>query len=539
MNKITFPLKPRMRGPEVDDLQAVLQLLLDRGIILRDDEGARQELSAALNREHTEQTFGEVTRRLVCIFQEERRLEVSGTVDEPTASALNRLLDELSGPGKEEPPYVVKGTVRFFDGFPAVGVKVSAFDRDLRSEQALGQTQTDKRGSYQLQYSAHQFSKAEKGNADLVVKAFAADGTLLAASPLLFNAPLIAEVDLTIPAAVVQRPTLFERIGAALAPLLEGLKVEELEEDKEHQDLTFLSGETGFDKPTLARFVLAHRLAQQSIRADFLTGRLAQQGIRAEFWFVLLGGSFYQFTEDQSLKEQLAAVLDALPSLDAGAVRKALNRGFNQKEISETFRNNVAGWIEAFLKLIASRLVRGPGAPTLVKLALEDAGITGAKEQETFARLFNEHKAMTPGLLDALAKDTSFKKEEIADLRTSFQLSDLTRSDFSIVKMIKKEFGVRQPDQIRTLAKRSEDEWVKLVQAKHAAGDIKLPVEVSDIAGKAKLPEAEVYGKTLERQFREAFPTTAFAGGLERALHSGGTHGLRQPQACEPVSGSP
>ena len=61
--------------------------------------------------------------------------------------------------------------------------------------------------------------------------------------------------------------------------------------------------------------------------------------------------------------------------------------------------------------------------PTFVKLALEHAGIKGAKKQETFARLFNEHKALTPELLAALEKDGSFKKEEIADLRTSFQLA--------------------------------------------------------------------------------------------------------------------
>src|SRR5260221_10424008 len=35
----------------------------------------------------------------------------------------------------------------------------------------------------------------------------------------------------------------------------------------------------------------------------------------------------------------------------------------------------------------------------------------------------------------------------------------------------------------------------------------------------------------LERQFREAFPTTAFAGGLERALQNGGAPGLRHAQA--------
>lgn len=517
MNKITFPLKRGMQGPAVADLQDALQLCLDRGIILRDNQDARQEASAALKREHTDQTYGEATRKLVIIFQTERRLEPSGSVDKATADAINRLLDELSGAGGEPPEFVVKGTVRLFDGSPASGVMVFAFDRDLRREQALGQSPTDKQGFYEIHYSARQFSKAEKGNADLVVKAFAADGSLIASSPVLFNAPAIAEVDLTIPAEVVQPPTLFERIGLALVPLLEGLKVEELEEDKEHQDLTFLSGETGFERPILARFVLAHRLVHQ--------------GIQAEFWFVLLGGSVYQYTENQSIKEQLAAVLDALPSLDAAAVRKAFIRGFNQKEIAESFRENLAGWIETFLKLIASRSVSGTAKPSFIKLALEDARITGAKKQETFARLFNEHKALTPELLDALEKDTSFKKEEVADLRTSFQLSDLTRSDFSVVKMIKEEFGVRHPDQIRAVAKRSEDEWVRLVQTKHAAGDIKLPIEVIAIAGQAKLPEAKVYGRMLERKFREAFPTTAFTGGLERALHNGGTHGLRQAEA--------
>ncbi len=32
-----------MRGTTVADLQEALQLLLDRGVILRDDEGARRE----------------------------------------------------------------------------------------------------------------------------------------------------------------------------------------------------------------------------------------------------------------------------------------------------------------------------------------------------------------------------------------------------------------------------------------------------------------------------------------------------------------
>ena len=413
--------------------------------------------------------------------------------------------------------YDVKGTIRLADGSPAAGVKVSAFDRDLRTEQLLGQSTTGRDGSYRIQYSGDAFATAETGSVDLVIKAFATDGALLAASPVLFNAPPSAEIDLTIPAEVLLPPTLFEKVGRALTPLLGKLPVANLEEDARHQDVSFLSGETGFERTVVARFVMAHKLAQP--------------GLPPEFWFVLLGGSVFQLSEGQSLKEQIAALLDSLTSFDSSAVRKAFVRGFNLKEISTAFQGKVAGWVDAFAKFVASRTVNGAGKPTFVKSALEDAGITVAKKQEAFARLFNEYKALTPELLAALDQDRSFKKTEIADLQTSFRLADLTQADFSVIKMLKEQFDIRRPEQIPTLAKQSEEELARVVTTQHAASHIALPVEVEDIAGRSKLPVAEVYGKTLARQFRKAFPTTAFTGGLQRALQNGGTRGLRHGQA--------
>jgi hypothetical protein len=416
----------------------------------------------------------------------------------------------------QEQPLEVKGAVRLSDGSPASGVAVSAFDRDLRFEQLLGQGQTDKDGSYKIQYFANLSGGREKESADLVVKATAADGALLVASRVLFNAPASAEVDLIIPADALQPPPLFEKIGRELAPLLGELKAGELEEDEQHQDLSFLSGETGFEKDVLARFVLAHKLARQ--------------GIDAEFWFALLSGSIFTFDEKRSLADQSETILDSLPSLDAAAARKSLTRSLERREISEASREKIDDWVEAFLQLAARRAVSQSAEPTFLKLALEDAGIKGVEEQEKFARLFAEHKELTPALLADLEKDDSFDGEAIADLRTTFQLAELTQADFSAVKMLKEGFGIRRPEEIRTLAKKSEREWLEVVSERHAAGEVKLPFEVSEVAAEVKLPEAEAYAKTLERQFREAFPTTAFAGGLERALQNGGARGLRQAE---------
>lgn len=104
--------------------------------------------------------------------------------------------------GKPEETFVVRGKVRDADGNLLIGIVVKAFDKDLRSEQSLGEDTTNKAGEYEIHYSAQKFRRAEKGNADLVIKAIA-DGSLLTASPVLFNAPPSATVDSTIPAEVL------------------------------------------------------------------------------------------------------------------------------------------------------------------------------------------------------------------------------------------------------------------------------------------------------------------------------------------------
>src|SRR5262249_48619085 len=153
-----------------------------------------------------------------------------------------------------------------------------------------------------------------------------------------------------------------------------------------------------------------------------------------------------------------------------------------------------------------------------------------ARKREAVARIFNENRAAPAALAAALRDDKVLAMAEADDIKASLQLNDLLRADFSVVKMIRREFGVRRPEQIRQLARKSESEWGGLVTRGHAVGEIKIPIEVAAVQGRAAPAAAQAYGKMLERQFREAFPTAAFAGGLERALGNGGARGV--PQAA-------
>ena len=274
MNKITFPLKPGMQGPAVADLQEALQVCLDRGAIMANDAAARQQLSAQLKPERDAQTYGEGTRAVVSVFQRERGLAdpavgPSGEVDEPTANALNALLKDwglLDQP--TEPPalqsFVVSGQVRGEDGRPVRGAMVMAVDRDLRSEEVLGQATTSTDGRYEIRYTSDQFARAEKGGADLVVRALSAAGAVLAESPTLFNAPREATVDLVLSQTAAGLPSEFERVVNEVEPLLTNVTVPGLPAvslvdklaDLKPDEIDFVASETGVQRQKVEFLVL-------------------------------------------------------------------------------------------------------------------------------------------------------------------------------------------------------------------------------------------------------------------------------------------
>src|SRR6185295_5085428 len=98
-------------------------------------------------------------------------------------------------------------------------------------------------GAYQIPYVIEQFRRAEKSRADLVLRVFGTgtEGALFS-TPVQFNAPARAVVDIVMPAAALEHRPEWERYGLALAPLLGKVPPRELTDE----DLDFLVAETGF-----------------------------------------------------------------------------------------------------------------------------------------------------------------------------------------------------------------------------------------------------------------------------------------------------
>jgi hypothetical protein len=271
MQPITAPLQPGDRSSAVANLQSALLLMVQRGALKLPDTEQNQ-LLPVFQQEQAAQTYSKATARVVQLFRLQNNLNDLNSVDQPTAAALNRVLTGLGALDGTQPPapFVVKGTIRQTSGEVYGGAIVRAFDRDLRSEQLLGETKSDRAGYYQITYTAEQFQQAEKGSADLVVRVFDATGALQVESPTIFNAQAVEVVDLT-GGGAAQLPPEYDRLLANLRPLLQEQSIANLREDAtanlaagQYQDISFLNGETGWSRDRLEHLVVAYRLQNLS-----------------------------------------------------------------------------------------------------------------------------------------------------------------------------------------------------------------------------------------------------------------------------------
>ncbi|TXH37734.1 MAG: hypothetical protein E6Q92_10430 [Burkholderiaceae bacterium] len=159
----------------------------------------------------------------------------------------------------------VHGIVTGPDGRPVARAVVRAHDRDLRSEQFLGETVTGKDGHYAIGYSAGRFARAEKAAADLVVRVYDATGKTLLHEPeaedVLYNAVSDLRHDIRLTAPLRAEKSEFEAVGRDLAPLIGDLAPADLTEDRKNRDVTFLSKESGWQSGQIEHYAVAHRMA--------------------------------------------------------------------------------------------------------------------------------------------------------------------------------------------------------------------------------------------------------------------------------------
>lgn len=152
MKPVISPLKSGDHGADVANLQEALLLLIDKGRIQLSPTDV-QSFKNQLSQEHQDQTYQGGTVKVVANFQQQQHLQQTGTVDAPTADALNQILKglgALDAAQNGQKPTIV-GQVMQDDRTPFKGTVILFSEADQGSIHQ-GEDATDPEGRYTIGY---------------------------------------------------------------------------------------------------------------------------------------------------------------------------------------------------------------------------------------------------------------------------------------------------------------------------------------------------------------------------------------------------
>jgi len=404
--------------------------------------------------------------------------------------------------------YVVQGTVKDGKGSMLKGLLVKAYDRDLRSESVLGESLTDKKGAYKINYTPESFIAKEKKNADLFLRVFTSGGTLVFETDfdrIIFNASEFETIDISISTPITPDGNEFDRIIGETTDLLGGGKFSDLEENDKHRDISFLSRETGIAAEKLEHLVVAHRLALESKR------------IEAAFFYALLRkNTLLKNNLDRSLRMRLfidinteiTPLLYDVALTDEERLTKDLSAAVKESIVPARVEQQAKTNIE-LLKQYRQRAQEYYDGEHLARVVDVVSRFVLENKVGEIGRIFRENKNDVGTFFKKITDESFFKNEsQASDAETALRLVELVGFDDAIIAKVREAQKIKKLEDVKRLAALNKADWRKVLT--ESAGKI-------NIAGKPldrKL--VDFHASSLASKMEKEFPTVAFAAQLER-----------------------
>ncbi len=554
MNKITYPLLPGMQGDAISSLHSVL-LALQYTIAISEIEA---------------DAFGPSTQEAVRKFQATYHLEMSGQVDEITAEKLNELpeggerLEEHeegreehreereereehkgehgeeqekheeheeeheehpeehdereedeedgdedkngNGHGKgDEPRYAVMGTVRDANGEGLAGLTVQVFEKTLRKEQMLAFGQTLANGSYTITYrppTAPQAAASPSFN--IVVKALNQQGDVWLVSRVIFGAKPMEKVDLMDGGGVYAGLSAFETLLAAIQPSLDGLPVAQLVETVDHPDITFVASESKQAPEHIMQLVVSYLLSETTDLPPEVFYAFLRQNLPTTVPTSLLAASA-KFTKiDVVLHNTLAGIAALTPDVQ----KNALDHAFQKNLIPLKLKAQLDQILQKLQALRVSNALEQPYLTGKVSLkTMLSLSVLPDTLYTQFAQLYLSSRGASHDFWLALAKQTGFTPDVVADLRLTLGVGAMVKNHPPAVTFLKQGFQQQTYTNLQDLAKLSIDDWTRIV------GQTGYP---SNITGATENDKISVFAHEIYARVEQAFPTTSFVAQIAR-----------------------
>ncbi len=406
--------------------------------------------------------------------------------------------------------YRVYGTVRDALQRPMAGVTVQVSDKDIRTEQPLGQpATTDASGAYQVTYSETEFARTDLLAADIVVRVLGQDGKLLKESDVFYNAPRQLRVDIDLSGQTYAGPSEFEQTLQTIAPFIGDLPPADLTEDQKTQDLTFLVNKTGLTQDRIEAYAMSFRFEKQAqVQASVFYGLI--RGGPSTSTLTQPVGSASGTSFDSKATATFAALLrqdiDSLMSTAQGAIG-ANTIPYSLSAELDSIRAQLIAAQQRYLQTNPQ-----PSSPSNLTMKLGIAGLQG-DQVAAFKSLFSASGGTPQDFWTTLAQNPAFQAQKASLLQSVFTLSQLTGEQMVLTDQLIKEQNIQTPADLTKLAAHTSQDWLGILQANKIQAPAGTP-------GDTAADQLTNYAAELEQNFTKAFPTPAFVARIKKDSQS-------------------
>lgn len=386
---------------------------------------------------------------------------------------------------------------------------VYAYDRDMRSEELLGETITDRDGKYEIPWAAGQPDTKGKRTADLVIKVVTRERkTQLFASDMdniRFNAGAREEINVVIRQAIQPEKVEYDFILGELQPLADDIPVAELREDSQHHDLSFLSKETGIPLGRIEHLAVSHKMQVEAedIEAPFFYALLRQN--------TLLKTDRSQFARVRltiRLSSDVRALLYEAALTDRETILRDVKAAAKASIVSERVAKDAKQYVTLLERYRDAATEFFQNEQPRVILERLGAFVQADKIGE-MGRLFRENRHDVDMFLQKINEEGFFSSEvDAADVTLMALLGDWLGFDEKLFQSVKSKKNIEKPEDLRRLAAMNKADW------KSALSDAAKAGEHSGEKPDPKL--IDFHASVLVRKMEKAFPTAAFAAQLGR-----------------------
>ena len=486
-----------VQGEAVTNLQADLLAL---GVL--DAKSALAELADA--------SFGDQTNDALRAFQSNKKLPVTGVLDDVTEDTIRRALAD----SRTRQVFRVVGLVTNPNGKPAADVDTHVYERELRGQHLRGEAATDRNGNYLIAFDRSTLCRpSDTSGPALLVRVTSRDGELLfepTFSDTAFNVAALTIINVTLTTGDTEIPNEYDEITTSIQPFLCGVKISDLRQDSRLQDITFLSNEANVDSTKLQYLVISHRLFDQyKLPPQFTYALLAENVLISTD-----GSSAAGIRVSVGLSTPLQPLFYDIVLLSSGAVQQAITQAANTdhfvpvsviKSLPSIMRL-LSGYVQeantyvseqrpAVLLSTAESFITSGAAGALLDVLQQNAG--GDLPQ----LLQNVQSALATSPITSTPATTSTTEKQPHTF-TGISLP----SDRDAIRHALKQYSI-DPKDTRQLARLDQHDW---------EGVLEDATQKSQGKGYPNPVLLKLHALALTQKMEKEHPTTAFHAALER-----------------------